>query len=154
MGCGPSVMLRLMSNFWKSSGKNLPPGPRLLPLIGNLHLMDVKRPYRTMFKLSKQYGPVYSIQMGFQKMVVLTGYKTVKEALVNQADAFADRPRIPMSEETQHGYGIAFSNGDNWKVMRRFAITTLKDYGMGRKTIEDRIVEECRFLIQKFESFE
>ncbi|KAL8173134.1 UNVERIFIED_CONTAM: hypothetical protein K2H54_040512, partial [Gekko kuhli] len=142
------------SNFWKSGGKNLPPGPRPIPLIGNLHLLDLKRPYRTMIKLSKQYGPVFSVQLGFQKMIVLSGYKTVKEALVNQADAFAGRPRIPLFEDFQNGHGIAFSNGENWKVMRRFAITTLRDYGMGKKTIEDKIVEECRFLIQKFESFE
>ncbi|KAL8173135.1 UNVERIFIED_CONTAM: hypothetical protein K2H54_040530 [Gekko kuhli] len=92
--------------------------------------------------------------MGFQKMVVLSGYKTVKEALVNQADAFAGRPRIPLFEDFQNGHGIVLSNGENWKVMRRFAITTLRDYGMGKKTIEDKIVEECHFLIQKFESFE
>ncbi|XP_015273795.1 PREDICTED: cytochrome P450 2K3-like, partial [Gekko japonicus] len=142
------------SDFWKSTGKNLPPGPRPLPLIGNLHLLDLKRPHGTMLKLSKQYGPVFSFQMGFQKMVVLTGYKTVKEALVNQADAFADRPRIPVFEDFDEGHGIVFSNGENWKAMRRFAISTLRDYGMGKKTIEDRIVEECSFLIQKFESFE
>ncbi|KAL8173118.1 UNVERIFIED_CONTAM: hypothetical protein K2H54_040264, partial [Gekko kuhli] len=126
-------------------------GPRPLPLIGNLHLMDVKRPYKTMLKLSKQYGPVFSIRMGGQKMVVLTGYKTVKEALVNQADAFMDRPKVSLSDQR---YGIVTSNGENWKVMRRFAITTLRDYGMGKKTIEDKIAEECQCLIQKFESFE
>ncbi|XP_060087006.1 cytochrome P450 2K6-like [Heteronotia binoei] len=142
------------TNFWKSSSQKLPPGPCPLPLIGHLHLMDLKRPYRTMLKFSKQYGPVFTIQLGFQKIVVLAGYKTVKEALVNQADAFADRPMIPMFEEFEHGHGIVLSNGENWKVMRRFAITTLRDYGMGKKTIEDRIVEECHFLIQKVESFE
>ncbi|KAL8173128.1 UNVERIFIED_CONTAM: hypothetical protein K2H54_040399 [Gekko kuhli] len=104
-----------------------------------------------MINLSKQYGPVFSIRMGGQKMVVLTGYKTVKEALVNQADAFMDRPKVSLSDQR---YGIVTSNGENWKVMRRFAITTLRDYGMGKKTIEDKIVEECHFLIQKFESFE
>ncbi|KAL8173111.1 UNVERIFIED_CONTAM: hypothetical protein K2H54_040175 [Gekko kuhli] len=114
----------------------------------------MKRPYGTMMKLSKQYGPVFTFQLGFQKMVVLAGYKTIKEALVNQADAFVDRPRIPVFEDSGQGHGIVFSNGENWKVMRRFAITTLRDYGMGKKTIEDKIVEECRFLIQKFESFD
>ncbi|XP_060087047.1 cytochrome P450 2K6-like [Heteronotia binoei] len=151
-----ALMLALLwkTSFWNSSKRKRPPGPRQLPLIGNLHLLDLKRPHTTMLKLSKEYGPVFSIQLGFQKMVVLAGYKTVKEALVNQADAFADRPLIPVFKEFYRGHGIIFSNGENWKAMRRFAITTLRDYGMGKKTIEDRIVEECRFLIQKFESFE
>nr|XP_034966282.1 cytochrome P450 2K6-like isoform X2 [Zootoca vivipara] len=139
--------------FWNKSSQNLPPGPRPLPLIGNLHIMDLKRPYRTMLKLSKQYGPVFSIQMGPRKTVVLAGYETVKEALVNQADAFADRPIVPMFQELSQGFGVVFSNGENWKVMRRFALSTLRDYGMGKRTIQDRIVEECSVLIKKFESY-
>ncbi|XP_060086897.1 cytochrome P450 2K6-like [Heteronotia binoei] len=142
------------SHFWNSSSRKLPPGPYPLPLIGNLHLLDLKRLDRTMFKFSKRYGPVFRIQMGFEKTVVLAGYKTVKEALVNQADAFAGRPVVPMIEDFEHGNGVVFSNGENWKMMRRFTLTTLRDYGMGKKTIEDKIVEECHSLIQKFESFE
>ncbi|XP_015283837.1 PREDICTED: cytochrome P450 2K4-like [Gekko japonicus] len=92
--------------------------------------------------------------MGSQKMVVLTGYETVKEALVNQAEAFAGRPVIPMFEEFMKGYGILFARGENWRVMRRFTLTTLRDYGMGKKTIEDRIIEECGFLIKRIESHE
>ena len=38
-------------------------------------------------------------------MVVLSGYDTVKEALVNQADAFAGRPKIQIFEETGKGKG-------------------------------------------------
>ncbi|XP_054834011.1 cytochrome P450 2K4-like [Eublepharis macularius] len=148
------TFLWIMRSFWNASGRNLPPGPRPWPLIGNLHLLDLKRPYRTMCELSEQYGSVFSIQLGLQKMVVLAGCETIKEALVNQADAFAERPLIPIFEDTLGGYGIVFSHGENWKVMRRFTLTTLRDYGMGKKTIEDKIVEECHFLIQKFESFE
>ncbi|XP_078242921.1 cytochrome P450 2K4-like [Pogona vitticeps] len=116
------------------------------------------------FQLSKQYGPVFSLQLGLQKMVVLTGYETVKEALVNQADAFAERPFVPVFEEYANGYGEVlsldnpllsyFSHGENWKVMRRFAITTLRDYGMGKRSIEYKIVEECNVLIKTFESYE
>nr|XP_028577803.1 cytochrome P450 2K6-like [Podarcis muralis] len=148
-----SFVLKL-GTFWNKSSQNLPPGPRPLPLIGNLHIMDLKTPYRTMLKLSKQYGPVFSIQMGPQKTVVLTGYETLKEALVNQADSFADRPIVPMFQEFGRGFGLTLSNGENWKVMRRFALSTLRDYGMGKKTIEDRIIEECSVLIKKFESYE
>uniref|UniRef100_A0ABM5F8V9 Cytochrome P450 2K6-like n=1 Tax=Pogona vitticeps TaxID=103695 RepID=A0ABM5F8V9_9SAUR len=61
------------------------------------------------FQLSKQYGPVFSLQLGLQKMVVLTGYETVKEALVNQADAFAERPFVPVFEEYANGYGEVLS---------------------------------------------
>ncbi|XP_044284108.1 cytochrome P450 2K4-like, partial [Varanus komodoensis] len=48
--------------------------------------------------------------------------------------------------------GIIFSHGENWKVMRRFALTTLRNYGMGKRTIEDKIVEECGSLIKALES--
>uniref|UniRef100_A0A8C8S3B8 Cytochrome P450 n=1 Tax=Pelusios castaneus TaxID=367368 RepID=A0A8C8S3B8_9SAUR len=140
-------------NFWnRRFREDFPPGPTPLPIIGNLHIMDLKRPYWTMLELSKKYGSVFSIQMGCQKMVVLSGYETVKEALVNQADAFAGRPKIPVFEDLLKGYGVIFSHGDNWKVMRRFTLTTLRDFGMGRRAIEDKIVEESRFLIKDIES--
>uniref|UniRef100_A0A8C3S3Q5 Uncharacterized protein n=1 Tax=Chelydra serpentina TaxID=8475 RepID=A0A8C3S3Q5_CHESE len=134
--------------------EDFPPGPKPLPIIGNLHIMDLKRPYRTMLELSKKYGPVFSIQMGCQKMVVLSGYEMVKEALVNQADAFAERPKIPVFEDTSKGYGVIFSHGNNWKVMRRFTLATLRDFGMGKRAIEDQIVEEYGFLMKDIESRE
>ncbi|XP_007430813.1 cytochrome P450 2K4-like [Python bivittatus] len=149
-----TVFILKMSSSWNNNSPNLPPGPRILPLLGNLHIMDLKRPHRTMLKLSKVYGPIFRIQMGFQKMVVLTGYNTVKEALVNQADAFAERPHIQLSDEIAEGFGILFSHGENWKVMRRFTLSALRDYGMGKRTIEDKIIEECSFLIKTFQSHE
>ncbi|KAL8173101.1 UNVERIFIED_CONTAM: hypothetical protein K2H54_040068 [Gekko kuhli] len=140
-----------MAPHWKSP----PRGPQeaLQKHVQGLHHLYIEGVPNSFEGLSKQYGPVFSIQMGSQNMVVLTGYKTVKEALVNQADAFAERPLVPMFEDFAKGYGVVFSHGENWKVMRRFTLTTLRDYGMGKRTIEDRIVEECHFLLQKFESY-
>ncbi|KAF2974904.1 hypothetical protein EK904_014437 [Melospiza melodia maxima] len=94
------------AGFWNNDRRqNFPPGPRPLPIIGNLLLFDLKRPYRTYLELSKKYGPVFSVQMGHRKVVVISGYETVKEALVNQADAFAERPKIPIFEDLTKGNG-------------------------------------------------
>ncbi|KAK9411045.1 cytochrome P450 2K1-like [Crotalus adamanteus] len=116
-------------------------------------MMDLKRPYRTMTEWSKEYGPIFRIKLGFQEMVVLTGYETVKEALVNQADTFADRPFVPIFEDIAKGFGLVFARGENWKVMRRFTLSTLRDYGMGKRTIEDKITEECSVLTKTMETY-
>nr|XP_033791788.1 cytochrome P450 2K6-like [Geotrypetes seraphini] len=137
----------------RKSLQNFPPGPRPLPIIGSLHIMNLKRPHKTFMELTKIYGPVFCIQLGMKKMVVLTGYETVKEALVNYADEFAERAKIPIFEELNEGNGLAFAHGENWKAMRRFTLATLRDFGMGKRTIEDKILEECGFLIHHFESF-
>ncbi|XP_053917578.1 cytochrome P450 2K1 [Cuculus canorus] len=144
-----------MGGFWNNHRrKNFPPGPRALPIIGNLHLFDLKRPYRTYLQLSKIYGPVFSVQMGLRNIVVISGYETVKEALVNQAEAFAGRPKIPIFEDLTKGNGVVFAHGENWKLMRRFTLTTLRDLGMGKRAIEDRIVEEYGYLADTIASQE
>ncbi|XP_078251808.1 cytochrome P450 2K1-like, partial [Rhinoraja longicauda] len=102
--------------------------------------------------LAEQYGPVFTIQLGLEKVVVLTGYKAVKEALVDQADEFAERAKIPVLEMQANGYGISFGHGESWKQMRRFTLTTLRNFGMGKKTIEDKITEEAKYLVQEMES--
>lgn len=151
-------ILAIMFLLQKGSSRNnncpnLPPGPKTIPILGNLHLMDLKRPYRTMIKLSKKYGPVFRLRLGFQEMVVLTGYETVKEALVNQAEAFAERASVPLFEDFAKGFGLIFSHGENWKTMRRFTLSTLRDYGMGKKTIEDKIIEECNVLTKTIQTY-
>ncbi|XP_004471250.4 cytochrome P450 2K6-like [Dasypus novemcinctus] len=136
----------------KASKQRSPPGPRPLPVIGNLHILNLKRPYQTMLELSQKYGSIYSIQMGPRKVVVLSGFETVKDALVNHGDQFGERSQVPIFERLFEGKGIVFSHGETWKIMRRFSLTTLRDFGMGKRVIEDTIIEECQHLIQILES--
>ncbi|XDV31633.1 hypothetical protein PO909_002600 [Leuciscus waleckii] len=135
----------------KPSGRSLPPGPLALPLIGNLPIIDKSAPFKSFMKWSKTYGPVMTVYLGPQRMVVLVGYDIVKEALVDQADDFAPRAPIPFLNRVVKGYGLIVSNGERWRQLRRFTLTTLRDFGMGRKRMEQWIQEESEHLLKSFE---
>ncbi|XP_073481204.1 cytochrome P450 2K4-like [Aquarana catesbeiana] len=146
------LFLAYVYNKSQDKYKNFPPGPKPWPIIGNMLSVDMKKPHKTFIELSKTYGPVIGVQMGMQKMVALCGYDAVKDALINHAEEFSDRPRAPILNKMQRENGLVFTNGETWKVMRRFALSTLRDYGMGKRTIEDKISEEAEFLVQTIES--
>ncbi|MBN3313986.1 CP2J2 protein, partial [Atractosteus spatula] len=131
--------------------KNFPPGPWGLPFVGNIFNIDFKQPHIYVGKLAEIYGNVFSVRFGRNKAVFVTGYKMVKEALINQAETFADRPQSPTMDRLYSNYGLIFSNGYLWKKQRRFALSTLRNFGLGRKTLESVISEESRFLQQAIE---
>ncbi|MEJ1285178.1 Rhesus blood group-associated A glycoprotein [Cricetulus griseus] len=60
------------------------------------------------WKLSKKYGSIYSIHMGPRKVVVLSGYETVKDALVKYGNQFEERSRVPIFERLFNGKGKPF----------------------------------------------
>nr|XP_046228712.1 cytochrome P450 2K1-like [Scatophagus argus] len=141
------------SSFSSQDDRKEPPGPKPLPLLGNLLQLDLKKPYSTLMELSKKYGSVFTVYLGPKKVVVLAGYKTVKEALVNNAEEFGERDPVILAQENNQHHGVLWSNGDLWKEMRRFALTNLRDFGMGKKACEDKIIEECGYLLEVFQKF-
>uniref|UniRef100_A0A3B3RSV0 Uncharacterized protein n=1 Tax=Paramormyrops kingsleyae TaxID=1676925 RepID=A0A3B3RSV0_9TELE len=149
--------LLLFLVFWllstnHSPGKE-PPGPRPLPLIGNLLQLDLKRLDLSLWRLSEKYGSVFTVHFGPKKVVVLTGFKTVKEALVNYAVEFGEREISPILYDISEGHGVLFSNGDSWKEMRHFVLSTLQDLGMGKRGSEEKIIEEIQYMSEVFENF-
>ena len=44
-------------------------------------------------------------------------------------------------------HGLLFNDGQSWKVQRRYALKTLKDFGFGRKGLEGVLVEEADRLV-------
>ncbi|XP_074014832.1 cytochrome P450 2W1 [Numenius arquata] len=155
--CGAGALLLSAALYvlkvFKQSALNLPPGPFPLPIIGNLHLLDIRRQDKSLMKISEKYGPVFTVHLGFQRVVVLTGYEAVKDALLNTADVFVDRPAIPIFYHIQHGNGVFFSSQELWKTTRRFTIATMRDLGMGKHLGEERMLEELHFLTESIKSF-
>ncbi|XP_052516768.1 cytochrome P450 2C19-like [Budorcas taxicolor] len=141
----------LLLSLWKqSSGKGkLPLGPTPLPILGNILQLDVKNISKSLSNLSKVYGPVFTVYFGMKPLVVLHGYEAVKEALIDLGEEFSGRGHLPVSEKTRKGHGILFSNGKRWKETRRFSLMTLRNFGMGKRSVEDRVQEEARSLVEE-----
>ncbi|XP_007941333.1 cytochrome P450 2B11 [Orycteropus afer afer] len=127
----------------------LPPGPRPLPFLGNLLQMDRKGLLKSFLKFQKKYGDVFTVYLGPRPVVMLCGTETLREALVDQAEAFSGRGTIASVEQIFQGYGVVFANGERWKALRRFSLATMRDFGMGKRSVEERIQEEAQCLVEE-----
>ncbi|XP_040848354.1 cytochrome P450 2C19-like isoform X2 [Ochotona curzoniae] len=146
-----SVSCLLLFSLWRwnTTRQKLPPGPMPLPIVGNILQMDLKDISKSLTKLSKAYGPVFTLYFGTKPTVILHGYEAVKEALVDLGEEFAGRGSFPVPERTNKRLGIVLSNGKTWKEIRRFSLMTLRNFGMGKRSIEDRVQEEARCLVEE-----
>uniref|UniRef100_A0A480MRN0 Cytochrome P450 2J2 n=1 Tax=Sus scrofa TaxID=9823 RepID=A0A480MRN0_PIG len=150
---GPSALLLSAVAFlfvadilkrWRP--KNYPPGPLRLPFVGNFLHLDFEQWHLSLQRFVKKYGNVLSLDLGAFSSVVITGLPLIKEALVHQDQNFVNRP-INLNQVFQKN-GLIMSNGQVWKEQRRFALTTLRNFGLGKKSLEERIQEEAQYLIQ------
>ncbi|XP_043937193.1 cytochrome P450 2J6-like isoform X2 [Protopterus annectens] len=147
----PSIVVVLLFYKWRRPA-NFPPGPWALPIVGNFMQVNYSNPLPDLEKLARKYGNVYSIFLGNKLIVVLNGFQTVKDALVKHAATFSDRPKDPVFQKMNKGKGVGtVTNGEQWKEQRKFALTLLRNFGVGKVSMETKILEEAKHLLQFFE---
>ncbi|VDP07597.1 unnamed protein product [Heligmosomoides polygyrus] len=112
-------------------------GPLPLPLIGNLHQLAYK-----MFIRKIEHGPLLTFWFGPTPTINICDYATAVDAMVKKGSAFADRSLPYLFKLSRNGRGIMGSNGSQWLEQRRFALHTLRNFGIGRNLIEERIMYE------------
>ncbi|XP_047385655.1 cytochrome P450 2A13-like [Sciurus carolinensis] len=76
----------------------------------------------------------------------------VKESLVDQTEEFSGRGQQATFDHLFKGYGVAFSNGERTKQLKRFCLHVLRELGVGKRGTEHRIQQEADFLIEALQS--
>ncbi|XP_078522909.1 cytochrome P450 2J4-like [Lissotriton helveticus] len=130
--------------------RRYPPGPAPLPIIGNLWTLNFTLHHDTLMQLAKTYGNVFTLWLGQKPVVVLNGCQAIRDGLISHSEELVGRPTTATYQELTRGKGVIFSSGHNWKQQRRFGLMTLRNLGVGKKSLEARIQEEAQSLVEFF----
>uniref|UniRef100_A0A8C2AG63 Uncharacterized protein n=2 Tax=Cyprinus carpio TaxID=7962 RepID=A0A8C2AG63_CYPCA len=142
-----SCVFLLLSDYIRNKApKNFPPGPWSLPFIGDLHHIENGRIHLQFSQFAEKYGKIFSLRILGSRIVVLDGYKLVKEVYLTHDDSLAGRPILPLFYDIVGDKGLVAATGYKWKQQRRFALSTLRNFGLGKKSLEPSISLECCIL--------
>uniref|UniRef100_A0A8C3MIV5 Uncharacterized protein n=1 Tax=Geospiza parvula TaxID=87175 RepID=A0A8C3MIV5_GEOPR len=146
------LILQFLKLQWMRT--QLPPGPVPLPIIGNLWLLDFKLRRETLSELTNIYGNIYTLWMGQTPLVVLNGYKAVKDGIVTHSEEVSGRPLTPFYRDMMGEKGIFLTNGHTWKQQRRFGMTIIRSLALGKNNLEHQIQREASHLVDIFTNTE
>ncbi|KAF1752919.1 hypothetical protein GCK72_019474 [Caenorhabditis remanei] len=140
--------------YWKR--KNFPPGPCPVPIFGNLLSINSPPPgYEAFEKWTKKYGDVYTFWIGNTPHIMINTWDKIKETFIRDADTYTNKVQLPATELFRGGpYGVIDSNGAMWRDHRRFALSSLRDFGLGKNLMQEKILLEVQDVFAKFDASE
>ena len=124
----------LLLLHWRAKKlKELPPGPRGLPLLGYLPFLGTDL-HKEFTKLAGVYGPIYKLWLGNKLCVVITSPELVKEVVRDNDAMFTNRdPTVSAKVATFGAEDIAFRDyGPEWKSLRKIFVRDV----MGKTILE------------------
>ncbi|KAJ3985977.1 cytochrome P450 [Lentinula detonsa] len=112
------VTLRVFKSLRLRS--KLPPGPSGPPIVGNLFQVPTSRPWLAFDNWTKQYGPIFYLNIAGQNTIVLGTQKAAADLLDRRASIYSDRPDYIVLNLLTGGMHWGFSRLDDlWKRQRR-----------------------------------
>ena len=99
------------------------PGPRGIPVLGNLLQIQPERLHLQMEQWCRTYGPVFKLQLGGRRAVVFGDHALVQAMLRDRPDGFRRTSRLrEVVEEMGLPVGVFNATGDAWKRQRRMVM--------------------------------
>jgi len=99
------------------------PGPRTIPVFGNLLQIESTRLHLQLEQWCEEFGPIFKLQLGQRRVVVVGDHELIATALRDRPDGFRRTSKL---EEvwTEMGMlgGLFGANGDTWRRQRRMVM--------------------------------
>lgn len=127
----------------------LPPGPRGLPLLGNLPFVEPDL-HIYFSKLSKKFGPIVKIQMGTKIYIVINSASLARQVLKEDDVIFANRdPPAAGLALTFGGLDILWRpNGPEFRYLRKILVREIMSkaffdasYGLRQREVREMVKE-------------
>lgn len=121
-----AALLVLIVKIRSGRSAKLPPGPKALPLIGNLHQVS-ELSHQTLWDMAKKFGPIMYLQMGAHPLVVVSSADAAQEFVKVQDKAWSGRPTTISGKIFSNNYRniVHAPNGPHWRHMRKICTTEL-----------------------------
>ena len=101
------------------------PGPRGLPLLGNMHQIDLKRLNIVLEEWADEYGPLYRFRLGTRDALVVADVDAAHTMLRQRPDRFRRLSAIESVFEEMGIAGVFSTEGETWRRLRRLAMQGL-----------------------------
>ena len=132
--------------------KGYPPGADGLPFLGAI-LSIGSHMERTLAKWKAVYGPVSFVKLMSTRVVVLNTLDAIQLGFTKFDITGRWQPDI--LKETWFGcqLGITFIDyNERWREQRKFLVSTLSQFGLGKRKFEERILTEAEELCDKIQN--
>ncbi|KAJ2919015.1 hypothetical protein MD484_g1443, partial [Candolleomyces efflorescens] len=101
-------------------GLPLPPGPRGLPILGNLFQLPQAEQWKVYQEWSKQHGDMVYLEAMGQPILILGTLDRTEDLMEKHATMYSDRPTLPVGQFIDLSHSFAMMNyGAEWRHDRR-----------------------------------
>ncbi len=101
------------------------PGPKPLPLVGNIHQLNPTKVHLILQAWAEQYGPIYKLSMGPRRSVAISDSNLINELLRARPETFRRSANMDRIISEIGIKGVFNAEGESWRPQRKLSVAAL-----------------------------
>ena len=100
------------------------PGPRGLPILGNMLQLETARLHLIAERWSRKYGEHFRFRIGSRQILAVANPETIAAMLRDRPDGFHRTERLSAIADNMGFNGVFSANGDSWRRQRSMVMAS------------------------------